>query len=58
LPVYYAGSGQRTKQVLLTPFAVATDATMVGASVALVGGVLFVIAFSHAEADQSLDCRH
>ncbi len=36
LPVYYAGSGQRVKQVLLTPFAVATDATVVGAVIAVV----------------------
>lgn len=50
LPVYYAGSGQRTKQVLLTPFAVATDLT-------LVGGVVFVIAFSHIGADRCLE-RH
>ena len=48
LPVYYAGSGQRVKQVLLTPLAVATDLT-------LVGGVVFVIAFSHAEADRYLE---
>ncbi len=34
LPVY-KGSGQRTKQVLLTPFAVAVDLTIVGAIVAL-----------------------
>jgi len=47
LPVYYDGSVQRAKQVLLTPFAVATDLT-------IVGGVLFVIAFS-AEADRGLD---
>ena len=51
LPVYYAGSGQRAKQVLLTPFAVATDLT-------LVGGVVFVIAASHAEADRCLERTH
>jgi hypothetical protein len=51
LPVYYTGSGQRVKQVLLTPFAVATDVT-------IIGGVLFVMVFSHAEADQWLECRH
>ena len=34
LPVYCAGSGQRVKQVLLTPFAVATDATVVGGVIA------------------------
>jgi hypothetical protein len=36
LPVYYAGSGQRVKQVLLTPFAVATDATIVGGIIAII----------------------
>ena len=36
LPVYYAGSGQRVKQVLLTPFTVAIDATIVGAVLAVV----------------------
>ncbi len=36
LPVYYAGSGQRVKQVLLTPFAVATDATIVGGLIAII----------------------
>lgn len=36
LPVYYAGSGQRVKQVLLTPFAVATDATIVGGIIAVI----------------------
>jgi hypothetical protein len=47
LPVYYAGSGQRVKQVLLTPFALATDAT-------IVGGALFVIVASHGDADRCL----
>jgi hypothetical protein len=36
LPMYYVGSGQRVKQVLLTPFAVAVDATIVGGLVAIV----------------------
>jgi hypothetical protein len=36
LPAYFAGPGQRAKQVLLTPFAVAVDATLVGAVVAVV----------------------
>ena len=36
LPVYFTGSGQRVKQVLLTPFAVATDLTIVGGVVCLI----------------------
>ena len=36
LPVYFTGSGQRVKQVLLTPFAVATDLTVVGGVVCLI----------------------
>ena len=51
LPEYYAGSGQRVKQALLTPFAVATDVT-------IVGGVVFVIAISSAAADRCLEDRH
>jgi hypothetical protein len=43
LPVYYVGSGQRAKQVLLTPFAVATDLTVVGAVVSW-----FVFAYTDA----------
>jgi hypothetical protein len=35
LPIYYTSSGQRVKQVLLTPFAVAVDATIVGGVVAV-----------------------
>ena len=38
LPVYFAGSGQRAKQVLLTPFAVATDVTIVGGVVSVILG--------------------
>ena len=44
LPVYYGGSGQRARQVLLTPFAVATDATIVGGALAY--------AVAHAEAER------
>ena len=51
LLVYCASSGQRAKQVLLTPFAVATD-------LAIVGGILFVIAYTHAEAYRCLEPRH
>jgi hypothetical protein len=47
LPVYYAGSGQRVKQVLLTPFAVATDATVVGGLIAMVAG--YVVAATGSE---------
>jgi hypothetical protein len=36
LPAYYFGAGQRTKQVLLTPLAVATDLTLVGAVVVVI----------------------
>ena len=36
LPVYFTGSGQRVKQVLLTPFAIATDLTVVGGVVCLI----------------------
>ena len=36
LLVYCASSGQRAKQVLLTPFAVATDLTVVGGVVCLI----------------------
>jgi len=36
LPMYYTSSGQRVKQVLLTPFAVAVDATIVGGVLAAV----------------------
>ena len=36
LPLYFTGSGQRVKQVLLTPFAVATDLTVVGGVVCLI----------------------
>ena len=36
LPLYFTGSGQRVKQVLLTPFAVATDLTIVGGVVCLI----------------------
>jgi hypothetical protein len=43
LPAYLTTSGQRVKQVLLTPLAVAADATVVGGGVALVGGAIFVI---------------
>ena len=53
--MYYVGSGQRAKQVLLTPFAVATDVTIVGGYLALVGGVLFVIAAGHAGTDTCLE---
>ena len=35
LPVSFAGSGRRVKQVLLTPFAVATDVTILGGVVCL-----------------------
>ncbi len=47
LPIYYFGSGQRTKQVLLTPLAVATDLTVVGA-------VLGVIIASQPETAECL----
>ena len=43
LPVYYGGSRQRAKQVLLTPFAVATDATIVG------GALAYAVARGEAE---------
>ena len=36
LPVYFTGSAQRVKQVLLTPFAVATDLTVVDGVVCLI----------------------
>jgi hypothetical protein len=36
LPVYFTGSGQRVKQVLLTPFAVAIDLTVVDGVVCLI----------------------
>jgi hypothetical protein len=36
LPMYYTSSGQRVNQVLLTPFAVAVDATLVGGVLAIV----------------------
>jgi len=45
LPMYYTTSGQRVKQVLLTPFAVAVDATVVGAIVAI------VLAYAEASSD-------
>jgi hypothetical protein len=52
LPVYFTGSGRRVKQVLLTPFAVATDLT-------IVGGVVFLIACyieaNSLEANQCLE---
>lgn len=51
LPVYFTSSGQRVKQVLLTPLAVAADVTVVG-------GVVFVIAGSCVAADRCLDDRH
>ena len=58
LPVYYVGSGQRAKQALLTPFAVATDLTLVGGYLALVGGVLVGIAACHGEADACRERTH
>jgi hypothetical protein len=48
LPMYYFGAGQRTKQVLLTPLAVVTDLTLVGA-------VVCVIAGAHAGTDACLE---
>jgi hypothetical protein len=50
LPVYHAGSGQKVKQVLLTPFAVAVDATLVGAVLAVV--------VAHAEAERGWDAPY
>jgi hypothetical protein len=50
LPVYYVGSGQRVKQVLLTPLAVAVDATVVGGVAAL------ILVYVHAESCH--DDRH
>jgi len=49
LPVYCAGSGQRVKQVLLTPLAVATDATIVGGVIAAF--LAYVAAGTAAEND-------
>jgi hypothetical protein len=53
LPIYYVGSGQRAKQVLLTPLAVATDPT-------IVGGVLCVIAANSPGTAEFLQakCNH
>jgi hypothetical protein len=53
LPVYYTSSGQRVKQVLLTPFAVATDVTIVGGVVFLIVG--YAEAASYAEANKCLE---
>lgn len=47
LPVYNARSGQRVKQVLLTPFAVAVDATLVGA----------VLAYAVAQGEAERRCQ-
>jgi len=58
LPLYFTSSGQRVKQVLLTPFAVAADATVIGGCVALVGGYLCAAGACQAEADRFPDGRH
>ena len=50
LPVYFTGSGQRVKRVLLTPFAVATDLTVVGGVVCLI--------VCYVEANRSPDYGH
>ena len=57
-PVYLTTSGQRVKQVLLTPFAVAADATVIGGCVALVGGSLVVIAACESESNPFAGRRH
>jgi hypothetical protein len=51
LPVYFTGSGQRVKQVLLTPFAVATDVT-------IVGGVVSWFVFAYTDAYQCLEPKY
>jgi len=58
LPVYFTTSGQRVKQVLLTPFAVAADATVIGGCVALVGGSLVVIGACESESNPFAGRRH
>ena len=52
LPVYFTGSARRVKQVLLTPFAVATDLTIVGGVVVLIA---CYIEASNPEANQCLE---
>jgi hypothetical protein len=51
LPMYFTGSGQRVKQVLLTPLAVATDATVVG-------GVVFWFVLAYTDAYRCLEPRY
>src|ERR1017187_1213335 len=51
LPMYFTGSGQRVKQVLLTPLAVATDATVVG-------GVVFWFVSAYTDAYRCLEPRY
>jgi hypothetical protein len=58
LPVYLTTSGQRVKQVLLTPLAVAADATIIGGAVALVGGSLFVIGACESGGHPFSESRH
>jgi hypothetical protein len=51
LPMYFTSSGQRVKQVLLTPFTVVADVTVVGGVVAIGGGAILGLAACQAEAD-------
>jgi hypothetical protein len=57
LPLYFTSSGQRVKQVFLTPFAVVADATVISGCVALVGGYLYAACASQSYADGSQDGR-